>query len=141
GGAGERELQISATMSGHRPVLGQAVATAVQTGDVSVRRHAAVRQPTGGSFPEPTVVGIGLAASAIFQADAERRGPARPDAGLGPERTDSKHDLRSQSDGVLRIPSPVSDGSAQSMIPKKPAPDLIRGWVPVFGKDHAPAKS
>jgi hypothetical protein len=23
------------------------------------------------------------------------------------------------------------------MIPKKPAPDLIRGWEPVFGKDHA----
>jgi hypothetical protein len=24
------------------------------------------------------------------------------------------------------------------MIPKKPAPDLIQGWIPVFGKDHAP---
>ena len=23
------------------------------------------------------------------------------------------------------------------MIPKKPAPDLIRGWEPVFVKDHA----
>jgi hypothetical protein len=26
------------------------------------------------------------------------------------------------------------------MIPKKPAPDSIRGGVPVFGKDHARVK-
>jgi len=25
-----------------------------------------------------------------------------------------------------------------SMIPKMPVPDLIGGWEPVFGKDHAP---
>ena len=26
------------------------------------------------------------------------------------------------------------------MIPKKPAPGLIGGWEPVFGKDHATKK-
>ena len=28
-----------------------------------------------------------------------------------------------------------------SMIPKSMPLDLIRGWKPVFGKDHAPAKN
>jgi hypothetical protein len=27
------------------------------------------------------------------------------------------------------------------MIPKKPAPDFDPGWIPVFGKDHAPTIS
>src|SRR5262249_46476780 len=42
-----------------------------------------------------------------------------------------------------RLPVFVKRGKSelrpfQSMIPKKPAPDLIRGGIPVFGKDHAP---
>src|SRR5262245_15989370 len=34
-----------------------------------------------------------------------------------------------------------SERTAQSMIPKKPAPDHDPGWQPVFGREHARAKS
>ena len=53
--------------------------------------------------PNAAAVGLGLAASAILQADAERRGAARPDARLGAGREDAQADLRRQSGGVVRL--------------------------------------
>ena len=56
---------------------------------------------------EPPAVGLGLAASAILQADAERRRAARSGAGLGAGREDAQADLRRQSRRGVRLPAGV----------------------------------
>ena len=53
--------------------------------------------------PDAAALGLGLAASAILQADAERRGAARHDARLGAGRGDAQAHLRRQSGGAVRF--------------------------------------
>ena len=53
--------------------------------------------------PNRLHVGLGLAASAILQADAERRRAARHDARLGAGRGDAQADLRRQPGRAVRL--------------------------------------
>jgi hypothetical protein len=44
---------------------------------------------------------------------------------------------RSGAERIFPLARKSLKSGAQSMIPKKPAPDVIGGWEPVFGNDHA----
>ena len=79
-------FQVHAALPRHRPVLGETVAAHLEPGDVSVLGHRPAGAQARGACADAAVVGLRLAASAIFQADAERRRFARHDAGLGARR-------------------------------------------------------
>src|SRR4029079_9011344 len=95
-------------MSRHRPLLGEAVAAHLQAGGFPVLRHRTAGEKDRFARAVTAALGLGLAASAILQADAERRAPARPDARLGAGREDSQADLRRQSGGRIRLPAGMS---------------------------------
>ena len=73
-----RRLQVRAAMPRHRPLLGEAVAAHQQAGQFPVLRHRSAGEEARAARADAAAVGLGLAAPAILQADAERRRAARP---------------------------------------------------------------
>ena len=82
-----RRLQIRAAMPRHRTCWVKLSPRISKQENVPVLRHRSAGAQAGGVCADPAALGLGLAASAIFQADAERRGAARPDARLGAGRS------------------------------------------------------
>jgi hypothetical protein len=102
-GVRQRGVPLRAPMPRHRPVLGQAHRALLATGEFPVRRHPALHPPRRGALSGSDFMGQRLAASRLFQADAERYRSRRSGLDLGSRRGAAPQAVRRQSGRALRL--------------------------------------
>src|SRR5262245_27096726 len=131
-------------MGGHPPLPDRhhRAAVAALRQDVERRSATAARSPRQASGPAHAGEPHGTAPAARALALAPRRRDRRTKGGACRRiRAHRRAHLRGEAECAAPAARHHVDGRALERDPEKACPGLDPGWVPLFGKDHAPAKN